>query len=145
MMLNLEFNHPKFALYKKEFLRESDNFAKGITKELKEKVAIHEANLEILFSKPFEKEMKDGCSLKDFVANVALEKLWKEISTPQAQIEFVELIKLEAAKENVVKLQTNDSYRRTTYLEKRIKELLEQAGLTKYIPTRVKEIMEAMD
>jgi hypothetical protein len=54
------------------------------------------------------------------------------------------LVNLEMEKESYVDLKTPKSYRRTAYLKKRTKELLQQAGLTKSIDFRAKEVMEAM-
>ncbi len=47
-------------------------------------------------------------------------------------------------KESFVDLKTNKSKRRTAYLEKRTKELLQQIGLTKSLDFRTKQVMIAM-
>lgn len=54
------------------------------------------------------------------------------------------LIKTELSKENFIPLTTNDDKRKSPYLEKKVKKLLEDAGVTKFLPARTKEVMIAM-
>ena len=266
-MFTINSNNPKFIKSKNRLLKEI-LFAEGISNELKERIALHETNLEIMFS---EFSFRDSSSLIVFAEDTALEKLWKEVRNPQKQIAFVEalsnlpfeaamlspvrlgkekkgaekfikkmkecaeilgeneelkrhvnqglermftpllpesppkgvfsvsgvytdthkkhletwenliracvskiadnpnitnlaskgvfsnhdyftvfvfsliaLINLEIGKESFVDLKTNKSKRRTAYLNKKTKELLQQAGLTKSIDLRTEEVMEAM-